>query len=61
MRSVVGTVRIADSDPNLDAADAAVRAFFSAALGHHTGKEQKSTVRSKTRRRAVTRKGETRA
>lgn len=60
-RSVVGTVRITDADPNLDTADAAVRAFFSAALGYHTEKEQKSTAHSKTRRRAVTRKGETRA
>jgi len=33
IRSVVGTIRIAESDPSLCTADSAVRALFSAALG----------------------------
>jgi hypothetical protein len=53
IRSVVGTVRIADADPNLDTADDAVRAFFSAALSHQKGRERRSTSRPKPRRRAV--------
>jgi len=32
MRSVVGTIRIAESDPDLSTADAAVRALFAPGL-----------------------------
>jgi hypothetical protein len=33
IRSVVGTIRIASSDPGLSGADAAIRALFSSATG----------------------------
>jgi hypothetical protein len=49
-RSVVGTVRIAESDPTLDTADAAVRAFFSAALDRQPVLDQTRTTRPKTQR-----------
>jgi hypothetical protein len=36
MRSVAGTIRIAETDPNLSTADSAVRALFSAALSRQS-------------------------
>lgn len=52
VRSVVGTVRIAESDPTLETADAAVRAFFSAALDRQSVLDQTSKTRPGARRRS---------
>jgi hypothetical protein len=49
-RSVVGTVRITESDPDLTAADAAVRAFFSEALNHHLFEAAENSKRRKKAR-----------
>lgn len=44
IRSVVGTIRIVESDPNLSTADSAVRALFSVTLGR-----QSASMHSKAR------------
>jgi carbamate kinase len=53
VRSVVGAVRIAESDPNLDTADTAVREFFSSALTRKTVTARNRTVREKAQRRSI--------
>ena len=54
VRSVVDTVRIAESDPMLATADAAVRAFFSAALNRQPVSNQTNNTPPKTRQRSRT-------
>ena len=49
--SVIGTIDIDDSDPNLERADAAVRAAFDASLGRPMAvRERAATYRAKSRK-----------
>ena len=55
IRSVVGTVRIAEADPGLVGADAAIRAMFPAAIvagrtGAYRGKRKTTIAPARTRR-----------
>lgn len=55
-RSIVGTMRLVDSDSNLDTADIAVRAFFSTALERQTTIAHGRVAQPKRRRAHVARK-----
>lgn len=53
-RSVAGTIEIADADPLLERADAAIRALFAASLGRPLvaiDAVRESRLRTRTRRR----------
>jgi len=44
IRSVAGTIRIADADPDLSGADAAIRSLFPSAARRRTGKAKSAKV-----------------
>lgn len=53
VRSVVGTIGIAEADPDLSTADAAIRALFSASLTRQPPSPQNKVYSKRKRRHAV--------
>lgn len=53
MRSVVGTIRIAESDPDLSTADAAVRALFATVLSQPSASARSRHPTKRAERRAA--------